>query len=215
MPYLEAAYDKNWHTNSGPASLQFEQQLANFFAFEAEAVTAVSNATSGLSACLIAHRISGPVICPAFTFQATACAILGAGAHPVVVDVDAVSGVVSANMLERCLTETGAKAAMVVAPYGIETDFSEHADVCLRRGSRLIIDNAAGLAPGRTERSMGALADHIDEVFSLHATKVFGVGEGGGSFLCAASSTCTTVCDKFWAEHTHGNRGRTPAFLGH
>jgi hypothetical protein len=49
------------------------------------------------------------VLCPAFTFQATACAILGAGCHPVIVDVHPAQGVVSPEMLDEALTATGAR----------------------------------------------------------------------------------------------------------
>ena len=144
-----------------------------------ESVVATSSATSAISAALIAHSVSGLVPCPAFTFQATAGAILGAGCQPFIMDVDPLNGTVTPETLERALEETGAKAAVVVSPYGLTRDFREHARVCSARGARLIIDNAAGLGVARGVEIGLSLGDTIDEVYSLHTTKVFGVGEGG------------------------------------
>lgn len=179
LPYLVQTKHLNWHTNFGPLARQFEAVLEKTYGVGNEVAVSASNATSALSACLIAHRVRGPVICPAFTFQATACAILGAGCQPVIVDVDPASGVVTPERLDRALRQTGAKAAMLVAPYGITTDFRAHAAVCLAVGARLIIDNAAGLGVTRNSVDPGL---HVDEVYSLHATKPFGIGEGGVIF---------------------------------
>ena len=179
LPYLDDTKHLNWHTNFGPLVRRFEAVLQDTFGVGDEVAVSASNATSALSACLIAHRVRGPVICPAFTFQATACAILGAGCQPVVVDVDAVTGIVTPEMLDKALTLTAAKAAILVAPYGITADFRAHAAVCLAHGARLIIDNAAGLG---VDRNSVDPAPHVDEVYSLHATKPFGIGEGGVIF---------------------------------
>ena len=73
---------------------------------------------------------------------------------------------------------------MLVVPYGVAVDFSEHAEICRKAGARLILDNAAGLCPHRQSCDSALVAEHVEEVFSLHATKVFGIGEGGAVF-CA------------------------------
>jgi dTDP-4-amino-4,6-dideoxygalactose transaminase len=176
---LDETKHLNWHTNFGPLARRFEGVLQSLYAESGQVAVSTSNATSGLSACLIAHRIRGPVVCPAFTFQATACAILGAGCQPVIVDVDPVSGVVSPETLDAALQQTGAQAAILLSPYGFTTDFRAHAAVCERLGARLIIDSAAGLGVARDPALTGL---HIDEVYSLHATKPFGIGEGGVIF---------------------------------
>ncbi len=99
---------------------------------------------------------------------------------PVIIDIDPISAIPSPELLEQAIKTTGAKAAMLVAPYGIRPDFSRHAEICARHGARLIIDNAAGLGVSRA--SQGYPLPHVDEVFSLHATKPFGIGEGGVIF---------------------------------
>lgn len=210
LPYLEQSYAERWFTNFGPANAQFEARLLELFGRPGEAVVTVSNATSGLSACLIAEAVSGPVLCPAFTFQATAAAILGANCSPLIVDVDPVSGVVAPDILERGLRESGAKAAIVLAPYGLQTDFSSHEDICRRMGRLLLIDNAAGLGISRMGQSYSGASGNVREVFSLHATKPFGIGEGGAVFLPSEKAAQLRSATNF-ALKGHGATGHPAA----
>ncbi|MEM6589888.1 MAG: DegT/DnrJ/EryC1/StrS family aminotransferase [Pseudomonadota bacterium] len=179
LPYLAETKDQNWHSNFGPITRKLEARLMEKYGSAGEAFVTASSATSALSAALIAHRVSGHVPCPAFTFQATAGAILGAACQPFIMDVDPCTGTTTAETLAAALDETGAKAAYVVAPYGVTRDFRDHAQVCRDRGARLIIDNAAGLGVARGTDIGMELGHDVDEIFSLHTTKVFGVGEGG------------------------------------
>ena len=173
LPFLKESYRQHWFSNFGPVATRLEAGLAETFGAAGEAFVATASATAGLAACLIAEGITGPVLLPAFTFPATATAIRMAGAEAVLVDVDAASGVCDLFALEQALDRTEAKAAILVAPFGIAQDFSFHVALCESRGAITIIDNAAGL--GGRQASHGAAY----EVYSLHATKPFAVGEGG------------------------------------
>lgn len=208
LPYLEETRLQNWHTNFGPLVRRFESRLHALYGHKTEVAVSANNATSALSACLIAHNIRGPVLCPAFTFQATACAILGAGCQPVIIDVDAQSGTVTADALDHALKVTGARAAMLVAPYGIATDFQPHSDVCQAHGARLVIDNAAGLGIARQTLDP---APHVDEVYSLHATKPFGIGEGGLIFTAPDHEAALRSAMNFGIPtHTGTGQDRAP-----
>jgi dTDP-4-amino-4,6-dideoxygalactose transaminase len=182
IDYLAPAISENWYTNFGPVNKNFEYRLEMLYGRPDESVVTSSNATSGLSACLIAEAISGPVLCPAFTFQATASSIYGANCKPVIVDVDATLGIVTPDALEAGFNKTGAQAAIVIAPYGITTDFHAHEAVCQRMDKLLIIDNAAGLGVARSHLSFSGVGDLVREVYSLHATKPYGIGEGCAIF---------------------------------
>jgi len=182
LPYYQPSVEANWFTNFGPVNTQFEARLYELYGCQNETVVTAANATCGLSACLIAERISGYVLCPAFTFQATAGAILGAGCNPFVLDVDTHSGVVTPEILEKGFEKSGASAAIVIAPYGIKTDFKQHEALCREMGKLLIIDNAAGLGVPRGMSSFSGEGEVVREVYSLHATKPFGIGEGGAIF---------------------------------
>ena len=74
---------------------------------------------------------------------------------------------------------------MHVRPFGLVRDISPIRDVCIKHDLPLVIDAAAGLGAPSDGAHFGSDYGEI-EVFSLHATKVFAVGEGG--FIGAPSS---------------------------
>ena len=211
LSYLQPSLDANWHTNFGPVCRHFEAAIAHRYGGTETQCVSASSATAGLAACLIAHRIEGPVICPAFTFQATASAILMARAHPVIVDVDASSMIIEADALDKALADSGAKAAIILAPYGIKLDFSAHIAVCARHGARLVIDNASGLG---IERNLPETELHVDEVYSLHATKPFNIGEGGMIFTHACNDPLLRAAMNFGLQSHTGTGADRPPYWG-
>jgi dTDP-4-amino-4,6-dideoxygalactose transaminase len=79
-------------------------------------------------------------------------------------------------MLDTALAETGASAVMLVAPFGIKRGWEAELAICRQRGVAVVIDNASGLGGPRPPNAFG---EEVFEVFSMHATKPFAVGEGG------------------------------------
>jgi dTDP-4-amino-4,6-dideoxygalactose transaminase len=177
IPFLGESYRRHWFSNFGPAAAQFEAGLATEFGEPEDKFVVTSSATAGLCACLIAGRITGPVLVPAFTFPATVAAIRMAGAEPWLIDVNAATWSCDLEKLGDALRKTGAAAVMPVAPFGITQDFAGHRALCEAVGALMIVDNAAGLGGGARQRQ--AVRGNAFEVFSLHATKPFAVGEGG------------------------------------
>lgn len=174
LPDLAASYEAGWFSNRGPALQSFEQELAERFGRPA---TAVANATVGLTAVLLALEVRGRVVLPAFTFPATACAVDLAGCEPVFCDVDAETWEIEPAALEEALAG-GAAAVIHVRAFGLCRDLSAVEDVCAAAGVPLVVDSAAGLG-GRTAAGDEIGNAGVCEVFSLHATKPFAVGEGG------------------------------------
>jgi dTDP-4-amino-4,6-dideoxygalactose transaminase len=78
IPYLRAIDENKWYTNNGPLVMELERRLGG---------VTVSSATAGLEivAPLVFRR---EVRIPAFTFVATATALVRAGLRPVICDVD-------------------------------------------------------------------------------------------------------------------------------
>jgi dTDP-4-amino-4,6-dideoxygalactose transaminase len=206
LPYLEESYAENLFTNFGPVANRFETALATQFGEEGETFVAVSSATAGLAACLIAERITGVVLVPAFTFPASVSAVRMAGAAPMLVDVDAATWACDAHKLGRALDRTGAEAVMLVAPFGICQDFSAHVALCRARGVMVLVDNAAGLGGG--PRSRRALRGSAYEIYSLHATKPFGIGEGGTVQTPVDRADAVRSAINFGFPHNGEHRGR-------
>jgi dTDP-4-amino-4,6-dideoxygalactose transaminase len=174
LPDLAASYEAGWFSNRGPALQAFEHELAERFGRPS---TAVANATVGLTAVLLALDLRGRVVLPAFTFPATACAVDLAGCEPVFCEVDQETWELDPAALQDALVG-GAAAVIHVRAFGLCRDLSAIEDVCAAAEVPLVVDSAAGLG-GRT--AAGDLIGHagVCEVFSLHATKPFAVGEGG------------------------------------
>src|SRR5690242_5468700 len=126
LPFLRESYEHQWFSNFGPAADRLERALAEAFGEPGDVFVLTSSATSGLAACLIAAGVVGPVLVPAFTFPATFAAVRMAGAEPVLVDVDATTWSCDPDGLRRALKQTGARAAILVAPFGISQDFAAH-----------------------------------------------------------------------------------------
>ena len=173
--YLEQAYRAKWFSNFGPVVLQLETQLTTRICHPDEVITTASNCTAGISAALIALDVRGAVLIPAFTFPATMSAVTMAGARACVLDVDLDTWCLSVALLEKVLRVEDCSAVVLVAPFGLRQDFSEHLKICRRYNVPVVIDNAAGLG----EKGSAMLDENSFEVFSLHATKPFAIGEGG------------------------------------
>jgi dTDP-4-amino-4,6-dideoxygalactose transaminase len=179
LPLLEEMHENGWYSNFGPLVQRFENRLLEMLGVTDETCVSCCNATAGLSAALLATGRSGQVLLPAFTFPASLGAIRAAGLVPVVTDVDAESWTLHGDLLDRALVQSGATMVMLVAPFGIHRDLAADLTICRRRGAALIIDSAAGLGG---PRSTEAAQEDVFEVFSMHATKPFAVGEGGAIF---------------------------------
>lgn len=178
-PYLEEAYSKRWFSNFGSLSLLFENKLREKFGADEGRCVLTSSATTGLAACLISRGIEGAVLFPAFTFPASMSAIRMAGGTPVVIDVERDTWIPSVVAVENALRSTGAKATMLVSPFGLKCDFQPVIEVCRYYDSFVIIDSAAGLGISREQVEK---ARDVMEIYSMHATKPFSVGEGGVIF---------------------------------
>jgi len=176
---LEEIHQNGWYSNFGPLVRRLESELLTTFGASEESCVTCSNATAGLSAALLASGRTGPVLIPAFTFPAALGAVRAAGMTPIVADVDRQTWTLRGAMLDRALGETGAKAVILLAPFGIQQNWTEELAICRRRGVALVIDNAAGLGGPRSSQGFG---EEVFEIFSMHATKPFAVGEGGAIF---------------------------------
>ena len=174
IEYLQKSYEARWFANFGPVVCEFEKRLTTTFALEGEVMATANNATSAIAAALIAFGVRGDVVVPAFSFAATACGVSMAGCQPVVVDVAADNWLLDAAALEEAFAARRIQAVVLVVPFGIACDLSAQLEICARHGVPVVIDNASGLG-GPLRR----LPERTVEVYSMHATKPFAIGEGG------------------------------------
>lgn len=139
-------------------------------------VLALANATAGLHIALIAVGVcpGDRVLVPAYSFLATATAVLHAGALPVFVDVDDTYGMCPHD-LERKL-DPGVKAVVVAHLQGAAADIEPIRALCQRRGVPLVEDAAQAFGVTVGGRPVGTFGDV--GVYSLQSNKVIVSGEG-------------------------------------
>jgi dTDP-4-amino-4,6-dideoxygalactose transaminase len=179
LPLLEEIRQNGWYSNFGPLVRRLESQLLSMAGAPEETCVTCCNATAGLSAALLATGCRDRVLLPAFTFPASLGAVRAAGMTAIVADVDAGNWTLSPDLLDRSLAETGASVVMLVAPFGMRSAWEAELAICRKRGVAVVIDNASGLGGPRPPKGLG---EDVFEVFSMHATKPFAVGEGGAIF---------------------------------
>jgi dTDP-4-amino-4,6-dideoxygalactose transaminase len=178
-PYLREIDENRWYTNFGPLIQRLEERLADHFGIPKTKAAIVANGTTALSAALIAVGAKPGTKCllPSWTFVASASAVWAANLEPHFVDVD--PGTLQpdpAALRERSdLANVG--AVMIVSPFGSPVDTAVWDQFSADTGIPVIIDGAASFD---TVASMpSARVGTSPMMISLHATKVFGIGEGG------------------------------------
>ena len=168
--------------NGGPCHGLLAERLAALLG--GPVVVPVSSGATGLIVALSATTERDPgrreVLLPSFTFAACAASVVWAGLVPVFCDVEEDGWHLCPDALERAVLARGDRLAAILACWSFGTPPPPGQAAAWRRaadaaGVPLIIDAAAGLAPG-IEADV-AVADAV--VFSMHATKPMPVGEGG------------------------------------
>jgi dTDP-4-amino-4,6-dideoxygalactose transaminase len=182
LPYLKQIDQNNWYSNFGPLVKKFEQEcLTNYFSSRGDACT-VANCTLGLIIALQASaRPSGRyVLMPSFTFAATALAAKWAGFQPYFIDIDPKNWTVDTRQIEEAISTLGDDVAAVMpyATFGTTLDLSYYQEL-EERGIPVIVDAAPGLGSVNPDATTFGTGFDGSIVFSLHATKPFGIGEGG------------------------------------
>ncbi len=174
-PYLAEIDRSRLYSNFGPHAELLEERLAAHFGLSGGTVTTVANATLGLTLALMAQDAPPRTFCvmPAWTFVASANAVVLAGLTPYFVDVDRATWALNPAAVEHEIARAPGRvgAVMVVAPFGRPINYQEWDALKVRTGLPVVIDAAAGF----DLLQIGL----CPAVVSLHATKIIGVGEGG------------------------------------
>jgi dTDP-4-amino-4,6-dideoxygalactose transaminase len=174
FPYLQRIDDARWYSNFGPLLTELEARLAARFSAGTEVVT-TTNATQALTMALMAMNLPAGayVAMPAWTFVATAHAVMMAGLRPLFLDVDPDTWMLRPDAVTALPLERRRYVAAVipVCAFGDLGDLAAWKAFREETGIPVLVDAAA---------AFDALGDaELPAVVSLHATKVLGVGEGG------------------------------------
>jgi dTDP-4-amino-4,6-dideoxygalactose transaminase len=113
---------------------------------------------------------------PSWTFVASAAAAVWAGLEPHFIDVAEDSWTITPEDVLRLSAERPISAVLVVASFGAPLDLQEWDEFTRKSGIPVVVDAAGGFDAFRAQDR--GWESEAPVVISLHATKVFGVGEG-------------------------------------
>jgi dTDP-4-amino-4,6-dideoxygalactose transaminase len=180
----------------GPEVKAFEEEAARFLG-AVEAV-GVANGTDALVIVLDALGVGqgDEVICPSFTFYATAESIARRGATPVFADIDPATLNLEPSDVAARVTER-TKAILPVHLFGRPFD-----PASFSHGVPVVEDAAQAFGSKVGDRRAGSLADAA--TFSFYPTKnLFGLGDGG-----LVTTADSELADRIRLLRFHGSRDK-------
>ena len=195
MQYIKEAFETNWIAPLGPNVNEFEKELAALVGVRAAA--ALSAGTAAIHMALKAAGIGKGdiVICPSFTFSATANPILYQDAVPVFVDSDYETWNISPKALEEALEKyPRAKAVLIVHLYGLSADMDPIIEICKKHNVVLIEDAAESLGTLYKGKPTGSFGDY--GIFSFNGNKII-TTSGGGMLVSDNEERIQKV--RFWS----------------
>lgn len=193
---------------SKSAVAEFEAQFAAKSG--AKYVLAVNSGTSALIAGLIALKVSqgDEVLIPAYTYIATAAAVMAVGALPVLVEMDESLSIDPADMEKKITDRT--TAVIPVHMRGIPCDMGRIMEIAKRRKIAVLEDCAQANGGTFGGRALGTFGDA--GIFSLQHFKIIACGEGGmvvtdNREIYERAAVYHDSAYAFWMEEKANNQG--------
>lgn len=166
-PYLSRMDGSRTYSNFGPLAQEYTERIAvRLNVADPARVVLTSNATIALEGAYTLLDATSYQV-PAFTFPATAHAVIRAQKNLKIVDIHESDWRINSNR-----SENPSSGIVTVSPFGAPPFRTSGAD-----GTMEIIDAAASL--GAEPLNLADLPTSAVVIFSVHATKAFGIGEGG------------------------------------
>ncbi len=171
LPWLKCIDNNKWYSNFGPLVQKFELELTDLFNSN---LTTVNSGTSALELSLLALElpIGSKVLLPAFTFPATVTAVKYIGLQPVFTDIDPNSWLLTPNIARQILDKIAYDVVIPVTTFGHPQSAEEWDQFNKDTNITVLIDAASSFGNQ-------PIGKRCITTFSLHATKAFGIGEGG------------------------------------
>ncbi|MGC6423880.1 MAG: DegT/DnrJ/EryC1/StrS family aminotransferase [Lentimonas sp.] len=175
---LETVLESNWVAPVGPELDLFEKEVSDLVGVEH--AVALNSGTAALHMALMVLGVgSGDrVVCPTFTFAASANPVCYLGAEPVFVDSEESSWNMDPDLLERALQqEQNVKAVIIVHLYGQCARMDEIVAVCRRHNVPIVEDAAEALGATYRGKAAGSFGDLA--FFSFNGNKIITTSAGG------------------------------------
>jgi len=175
--YVEDCIDSGWISSIGKYVEKFENSFIEYT--KLKYAISVNNGTSALELALksIELKKGDEVIVPAYTYVATANAVVNAGGEVVLADCEEKHFSLDINKVQGLITKK-TKAIILVHIYGLPVkDYESYRDLCNKNKIYLIEDAAEALGSFYRGSHIGYIGDVT--TFSFYGNKTVTTGEGG------------------------------------
>lgn len=173
--FLKKIYKNEIYSNFGPVYNEFKENLSKHFNVPFNNIELFSSGTGALICALNALKKPKKKYCilPSWTFVATAQAVVESKLTPYFVDVSYNDMQMNDKILQQIPKNILKQSSLVLAvsPYGMPINFKNLNKFLKNYKLDLLVDGAAGFD--------SAFAKNLNIIISMHATKCFGIGEGG------------------------------------
>ena len=180
-PFLKKIDQNQIYSNHGPLARELEEEYSQYFNVKKESIVVLANATLAIQG-LVSISKNMDWIVPDYTFSATGLAVLNANRRLHICDVNPQNWQLDTNLISDKQKDFG---IVPVMPFGSKIDFEP-----FKNFKDVIIDAAASL--GATQPEFSEMPDTWAVVYSLHATKVLGAGEGA-LVVCGNQNQASTL----------------------
>jgi len=196
LPHLQQTLQENWITTTGPQVTQFTNLLKQYTS--ANYALATNSGTAALHLALLSLGIGKGdyVICPTFTFAASAFPILYVGATPIFIDSDSDSWNMSPELLQQAIVDflkKGIKPAAIIAVhiYGNPCDWDGIKPLADQYNIPIIEDAAQSLGSTYQNRMTGTLG--VCGMYSFNGNKIV-TTSGGGMLVTNNNNLFEAAC---------------------
>ncbi|MCC2547988.1 aminotransferase class I/II-fold pyridoxal phosphate-dependent enzyme [Hymenobacter sp. BT175] len=182
LNYVHKAIEDNWVAPAGPNLAGFEKDLCEYTGVSHCVALSSGTAAIHLGLLLLGVGAGDEVLCPSFTFVATANPITYLGARPVFVDSEAQTWNMCPDRLREAITDRIArgctpKALLLVHLYGMPARLPELLRIAAEYRIPVLEDAAEALGARFEGRLLGTFGDV--GVFSFNGNKIITTSGGG------------------------------------
>lgn len=182
LKYIKEVLDSGWLTTAGKTK-SFEQKFSEYIG--AEYACAVSSCTAALHLGIeaLGVRPGNKVFVQSMTFTGSAEIIRYLDAHPVFLDIEYGTNLITPEILEAAIRKHPDVKHIVIVHYGGQAaqmtskDGKGILDICHEHGIRVLEDAAHAFPSRQNGRYVGTFGDIT--CFSFYANKTITTGEGG------------------------------------
>lgn len=200
---LESIDHNQIYSNNGPLVKTLEIEYAEYLKASPKCVVSIANATLAILGCLTLTKKTNCFV-PDYTFAASALAATQGCKDIILVDVNKLTFKMNLNLVkEYSQVNKQEYTVLPVLPFGAPVDLEQYNSF-----DSVVIDAAASM--GASIPDFRKMKPGWFVVYSLHATKIMGCGEGA-IVVCGSEETAKKL--KMWSNFGFDGT-RVPQLLG-